>query len=68
MEGRRYCDPLVLSGQAEFLPDTLRNKVGLPPSQMITIYEEYSKYIPGFQLLDRDTVSLFISKTVIIFY
>lgn len=68
MEGRRYCDPLVLSGQAEFLPDALRNKVGLPPTQMITIYEEYSKYVPGFQLLDRDNVSLFMTKTVIIFY
>jgi len=66
MEGRRYCDPLVLGGQAEYLPDNLRNKVGLPPSQMIGVYEEFARNIPGFQQLDRESVSMFIPKSVII--
>lgn len=68
MENRRYCDPLVLSGQAEYLPDNMRNKIGLPQSQMINIYEEFARNIPGFQPLDRESVSLFIPKSVIIFY
>ncbi|XP_050435609.1 CCR4-NOT transcription complex subunit 1 isoform X4 [Adelges cooleyi] len=63
MEGRRYCDQIVASGQAEFLPDTLRNKVGLPLPQMIGIYEEFARNIPGFQPLDREAVSLFMPKT-----
>jgi len=67
MEGRRYCDPLVLGGQVEYLPETLRNKVGLPPPQMIGVYEEFARNIPGFQPLDREAVSLFIPKSVIIF-
>lgn len=67
MEGRRYCDPLVLGGQAEYLPEALRNKVGLPPPQMIGVYEEFARNIPGFQPLDREAVSLFIPKSVIIF-
>ncbi|XP_050527108.1 CCR4-NOT transcription complex subunit 1-like isoform X2 [Daktulosphaira vitifoliae] len=62
IEGRRYCDQTVVSGQAEFLPDTLRNKLGLPPSQMIGIYEEFARNIPGFQQLDREAVSLFMPK------
>lgn len=65
MEGRRYCDPMVLSGQAEYLPNHLRNKIGLPLPQMIGIYEEFARNIPGFQPLDRESVSLFIPKTVI---
>jgi CCR4-NOT transcription complex subunit 1 len=65
MEGRRYCDPMVMSGQAEYLPNNLRNKVGLPLPQMIGIYEEFARNIPGFQPLDRESVSLFIPKTVI---
>ncbi|XP_025202841.1 CCR4-NOT transcription complex subunit 1-like isoform X4 [Melanaphis sacchari] len=63
MEGRRYCDPLVLGGQAEYLPEALRNKVGLPPPQMIGVYEEFARNIPGFQPLDREAVSLFIPKS-----
>ncbi|VVC27811.1 Hypothetical protein CINCED_3A013043 [Cinara cedri] len=63
MEGRRYCDPSVLGGQAEYLPDTLRNKVGLPQPQMIGVYEEFARNIPGFQPLDREAVSLFIPKS-----
>lgn len=66
MEGRRYCDSTVISGQADYLPDSIRNKVGLPPPQMIGVYEEFARNIPGFQPLDRDSVSLFISKSVII--
>ncbi|XP_050542433.1 CCR4-NOT transcription complex subunit 1-like [Daktulosphaira vitifoliae] len=63
MEGRRYCDQIVVSGQAEFLPDTLRNKIGLPPPQMIGVYEEFARNIPGFQQLDREAVSMFMPKS-----
>jgi len=65
MERRRYCDPVVLNGQIEYLPDILRNKIGLPSPQMLGIYEDYAKNIPGFQPLDRESVSLFMPKTVI---
>jgi len=66
IDGRRYCDPVILGGQAEYLPDQLRSKVGLPPSQLIGVYEEFARNIPGFQPLDRESVSMFIPKTVII--
>jgi len=67
MEGRRYCDPMVMSGQAEYLPDSLRNKIGLPLPQMIGIYEDFARNIPGFLPLDRESVSLFMPKTVTYF-
>lgn len=59
---------MVMSGQAEYLPDTLRNKVGLPLPQMIGVYEEFARNIPGFQPLDREAVTLFMPKTVILFH
>ncbi|VVC34988.1 Hypothetical protein CINCED_3A007099 [Cinara cedri] len=63
MEGRRFYDPMIMSSQAEYLPDTLRNKVGLPLPQMIGVYEEFARNIPGFQPLDRESASLFMPKT-----
>lgn len=65
MEGRRYCDPMVLNGQVEYLPDVLRSKIGLPLPQMIGIYEDYARNIPGFQPLDREAVASFMPKSVI---
>lgn len=68
IEGRRYCDPMVLSGQAEYLPENLRSKIGLPLPQMIGIYEDYARNIPGFQPLDREAVASFMPKTVIFYF
>lgn len=47
-EGRRYCDPIVLTYQAERMPEQIRLKVGgITPPQM-AVYEEFARNIPGF--------------------
>ncbi|XP_049786692.1 CCR4-NOT transcription complex subunit 1 isoform X4 [Schistocerca cancellata] len=63
-EGRRYCDPLVLTYQAERMPEQIRLKVGgVTPPQM-AVYEEFARNIPGFlPITERDT-ALFIPKPV----
>jgi CCR4-NOT transcription complex subunit 1 len=48
-EGRRYCDPQVLTYQAERMPEQIRLKVGGVTPQQIAVYEEFSRCIPGFQ-------------------
>jgi CCR4-NOT transcription complex subunit 1 len=63
-EGRRYCDPLVLTYQAERMPEQIRLKVGGVTSQQMAVYEEFARNIPGFlPLTDRDA-ALFIPKSV----
>jgi CCR4-NOT transcription complex subunit 1 len=47
-EGRRYCDPTVLTYQAERMPEAIRLKVGPVTSQQMNVYEELGKNIPGF--------------------
>lgn len=47
-EGRRYCDPSVLTYQAERMPEQIRLKVGGVTMQQIAVYEEFSRSIPGF--------------------
>ncbi|CAH1779661.1 unnamed protein product [Owenia fusiformis] len=47
-EGRRYCDPVVLTYQAERMPEQIRLKVGGVTSQQIIVYEEFARNIPGF--------------------
>ncbi|KAK7066941.1 CCR4-NOT transcription complex subunit 1 [Halocaridina rubra] len=47
-EGRRYCDPIALTYQAERMPEPIRLKVGgITPPQM-AVYEEFARNIPGF--------------------
>lgn len=47
-EGRRYCDPGVLTYQAERMPEQIRLKVGGVTPQQIAVYEEFARNIPGF--------------------
>jgi len=63
-EGRRYCDPLVLTYQAERMPEQIRLKVGGVTPQQMAVYEEFARNIPGFlPLTDRDA-AMFIPKSV----
>merc|ERR1719210_438874 len=45
-EGRRYCDPVVLTYQAERMPEQIRLKVGGVTPQQIAVYEEFARNIP----------------------
>ncbi|XP_065914765.1 CCR4-NOT transcription complex subunit 1-like isoform X2 [Dysidea avara] len=47
-EGRRYCDPTVLTYQAERMPEQLRLKVGGASLQHSAVYEEFAICLPGF--------------------
>ncbi|XP_071959089.1 CCR4-NOT transcription complex subunit 1-like isoform X2 [Antedon mediterranea] len=47
-EGRRYCDPVVLTYQAERMPEQIRLKVGSVTPSQIAVYEEFARVIPGF--------------------
>merc|ERR1719282_2020612 len=58
-EGRRYCDPVALTYQAERMPEPIRLKVGPVPSTQAAVYEEFAKNIPGFKpLTDREAASI----------
>nr|CAD7424776.1 unnamed protein product [Timema monikensis] len=63
-EGRRYCDPQVLTYQAERMPEQIRLKVGgVSPHQMV-VYEEFARNIPGFLPLNERDAAMFIPKPV----
>ncbi|XP_068115836.1 CCR4-NOT transcription complex subunit 1-like [Hyperolius riggenbachi] len=47
-EGRRYCDPFVLTYQAERMPEQIRLKFGGEDPKRLAVYEEYGRNIPGF--------------------
>ena len=47
-EGRRYCDPVVLTYQAERMPEQIRLKVGGATTSQLSVYEEFARNIPGF--------------------
>lgn len=47
-EGRRYCNPVVLTYQAERMPAELRLQVGGPTTQQTIVYEEFGRCLPGF--------------------
>ncbi|KAG8177929.1 hypothetical protein JTE90_000793 [Oedothorax gibbosus] len=47
-EGRRYCDPVALTYQAERMPEQIRLKVGGASSPQMSVYEEFARMIPGF--------------------
>lgn len=63
-EGRRYCDTLVLTYQAERMPEQIRLKVGAVTSLQMAVYEEFARNIPGFQPLTERDAALFIPKPV----
>ncbi|ODN04366.1 CCR4-NOT transcription complex subunit 1 [Orchesella cincta] len=51
LEGRRYCDPQMLSYQMERMPEPIRVKpvaASGPVSQQLAVYEDFSRNIPGF--------------------
>merc|ERR1719278_1759778 len=50
-EGRRYCDPIALTYQAERMPDAIRLKVGQVPPAQAAVYDEFARNIPGFKPL-----------------
>ncbi|KAK6167378.1 hypothetical protein SNE40_021420 [Patella caerulea] len=54
-EGRRYCDPVVLTYQAERMPEQIRLRVGGVTPQQIAVYEEFARNIPGFLPMTTDT-------------
>merc|ERR1719293_10146 len=58
-EGRRYCDPVALTYQAERMPDSIRLKVGQVPAAQTAVYDEFARNIPGFKpLTDREAASI----------
>ena len=50
-EGRRYCDPVALTYQAERMPDPIRLKVGQAPPAQAAVFDEFARNIPGFKPL-----------------
>merc|ERR1719495_1950125 len=58
-EGRRYCDPVALTYQAERMPEPIRSKVGQVPTAQVSVYEEFARNIPGFKpLTDMEAASI----------
>uniref|UniRef100_A0A3B3REG1 CCR4-NOT transcription complex subunit 1 n=1 Tax=Paramormyrops kingsleyae TaxID=1676925 RepID=A0A3B3REG1_9TELE len=47
-EGRRYCDPGVLTYQAERMPEQIRLKVGGVDPKQLAVYQEFARNVPGF--------------------
>merc|ERR1719334_3077589 len=58
-EGRRYCDPVALTYQAERMPDPIRLKVGQATPAQAAVFDEFARNIPGFKpLTDREAQSI----------
>ncbi len=55
-EGRRYCDAVALTYQAERMPEQIRLKVGGVTAQQSAVYEEFARNIPGFKPLSEREV------------
>uniref|UniRef100_UPI00358E5F7C CCR4-NOT transcription complex subunit 1-like isoform X3 n=1 Tax=Myxine glutinosa TaxID=7769 RepID=UPI00358E5F7C len=47
-EGRRYCDSVVLTYQAERMPEQIRLRVGGVDPKQLAVYEEFARCIPGY--------------------
>ena len=60
-EGRRYCDPVALTYQAERMPEAIRLKVGGQAQQM-AVYDEFARNIPGFKPLTRQEIQAITPK------
>lgn len=64
-DGRRYCDPMALTYQAERMPEQIRLKVGGVTSAQMGVYEEFTRMIPGFLPNgEREHSTNYINKTV----
>lgn len=63
-EGRRYCDPVVLTYQAERMPEQIRLRVGGVTPQQVAVYDEFARNIPGFQPVSEAQVQPGIAKSI----
>ncbi|KAK4872711.1 hypothetical protein RN001_014740 [Aquatica leii] len=64
-DGRRYCDSIALTFQADRMPEQIRLKVGGVTPQQMAVYEEFARNIPGFlPLTERDTAPFIHKPTV----
>lgn len=61
-EGRRYCDAIALTYQAERMPEQIRLKVGGVTQQQMAVYEEFARNIPGFLPLSEREAAMFVPK------
>merc|ERR1719234_2819719 len=62
-EGRRHCDPVALTYQAERMPDPIRLKVGQAPPAQAAVFDEFARNIPGFKpLTEREAQQMMINK------
>jgi len=65
-EGRRYCDPVALTYQAERMPDPIRLKVGQAPPAQAAVFDEFARNIPGFKpLTEREAQQMTINKPAV---
>ena len=65
-EGRRYCDPVALTYQAERMPDPIRLKVGQAPAAQAAVFDEFARNIPGFKpLTEREAQQMTINKPAV---
>lgn len=64
-DGRRYCDAIALTYQAERMPEPIRLKVGGITSTQMTVYEEFARNIPGFLPISDRENNLFINKPAV---
>ena len=65
-EGRRYCDPVALTYQAERMPDPIRLKVGQAPPAQAAVFDEFARNIPGFKpLTEREAQQMMINKPAV---
>ena len=63
-EGRRYCDPVALSYQADRMPEQIKLKVGGANLQQSVVYDEFARNVPGFKpLTDREILSILPKNT-----
>lgn len=51
-EGRRYCDPMVLTYQAERMPEQIRLKVRLPVNRRVLVTVSKAVSFWGIHVLD----------------
>uniref|UniRef100_T1ISW7 CCR4-NOT transcription complex subunit 1 n=1 Tax=Strigamia maritima TaxID=126957 RepID=T1ISW7_STRMM len=63
-EGRRYCDPVMLTYQAERMPEQIRLKVGGTSNQQMAVYEEFARNLPGFLPSHERETSSFLAKPI----
>ncbi|XP_022920087.1 CCR4-NOT transcription complex subunit 1 isoform X2 [Onthophagus taurus] len=64
-EGRRYCDAIALTYQAERMPEQIRLKVGGVTPQQMAVYEEFARNIPGFLPMSERETALFMAKPIV---